>query len=600
MTDQTSWRKSSQNLMPGYISEETHNRYDIYPAMHLTDNLLNAGFDKLAERLATCQILIIDGYSGVYFEEFRARLNEVFLQTGVKTTWYNVSEALKSTLDIEELVAPFLGEEDPLFGKRTTLNLPHFFDQDKLQQIKPDADIQLNIMYGCGASLAGWQGTLVYIDLPKNEIQYRSRAGSISNLGTVEVIDPKAFYKRCYFVDWVVLNRHKQQILPKVDIFIDSQRPGDPVWMEGDTLRESLHTMALNVFRVRPWFEPGAWGGTWMLDHLEGLSREVPNYAWSFELIAPENGLLLESSGIRFEISFDSLMFLEGKAVLGDCFQRFGTEFPIRFDFLDTFDGGNLSIQCHPRPEYMKSHYGESFTQEETYYILDTKDKADVFLGFCDDIDPSAFRCELEESYRSSKPVDIEKYVQKHAASKHDLFLIPSGTIHGSGKNNLVLEISSTPYIFTFKMYDWLRPDLDGKPRPLNIQRGMENLYFDRKGSYVKERLIAKPVLLEEGEDWKFFHLPTHLSQLYDVHRYHFHTEIEVETHDKCHVLSLVEGKSILVETGNGFSQQYNYAETFIIPAAAGHYKIINLADGEAMLVKAFVRSGLGELGNRK
>lgn len=564
--------------------------YDILPSFKLKNDSISYGFESLAETLLNHKIVIFEGYIGVFYDQFRVKLDSILKCRGKKITWQNTSDFLKSQQIIEEMVSPFTGGDDPVFGCRTSLKIDDFFDTGALGQISPDPSADINIIIGPGASLAGWKGLLIFLDIPKNEIQYRSRAGSISNLGSSVPSDPREMYKRFYFVDWIVLNKHKQDLLPSIDIITDMQNPDNPAWMNGDLLRQSLAKMSKNVFRVRPWFEPGTWGGSWMMNHIDGLNNNLPNLAWSFELITPENGLLFESSGKLLEVSFDFLMFQEAEAVLGDCFCRFGNDFPIRFDFLDTFDGGNLSVQCHPRPGYMKSQFGEEFTQEETYYILDTKNNAVVYLGFQEDINPLKFRQELEKSRDQLLPVDMTSYVVQHKASKHDLFLIPYGTIHGSGKNNLVLEISTTPYIFTFKLYDWLRPDLDGKPRPLNIQRGFDNLFFERKGEYVKENLISKPVLLDKGPGWCIWHLPTHETHLYDVHRYHFTESIECFTKNKFHVLNLVEGSSIIVETANGTSVQYNYAETFVIPAAAVSYRIINQSDSEAIVIKAFVK----------
>lgn len=585
------FRKTSQYLMPAEKTEVTPGRYDIYPAFELGDDKIAEGFSSLADELATEHTVIIDGYVGVFFDSFKQNLNRYLTAKGIRAVWWDIRAAQKTEEEIDALVSPFLGGDDPIFGKRTDLTLADYFDAERLTKIQPDPQAQINLLVGCGAALAGWKGKLVYIDLPKNELQFRARAGAICNLGLSAPKAPKVMYKRFYFVDWILLNRHKKALLPNIDLLVDGQRPEEITWIKGEDLRRGLDTLASNGFRVRPWFEPGAWGGQWIREHIESLPKNVPNYAWSFELIVPENGLLFKSNNRLLEVSFDTLMYKAGPSVVGqECYRKYGDEFPIRMDYLDNFDGGNLSVQCHPRREYARRHFGEVLTQEETYYILDCKDKAVVYLGFQEDIQPDTFESALTESFKHGTPLDVNRFIQSHQAHKHDLYLIPPGTLHSSGRNNLVLEISTTPYIFTFKMYDWLSLDLDGTPRPLNIQRAMENLYFNRCGEKVKQELISHPRLLEKGEDWELWHLPTHPDHSYDIHRYCFNTSVEVKTEGKCHVLNLVEGEKILVETAGGVCQQLSYAETYVIPAAANSYRLINQTDREVQVVKAFMK----------
>ncbi len=186
--------------------------------------------------------------------------------------------------------------------------------------------------------------------------------------------------------------------------------------------------------------------------------------------------------------------------------------------------------------------------------------------------------------------MDIERFVVALPTHKHDLLLIPNGTIHGSGAGNLVLEISATPYIFTFKMYDWLRLDLEGKPRTLNIARAFDNLDFERQGQRVLDELVSHPRTLAEGPGWRVVHCPTHREHFYDVHRLEFNDRLEVATDGACHVLSLVEGEQVLLETQGGLRQRFNYAETFVVPAAAGRYQLVSESGTPVKVVKAFVK----------
>lgn len=587
---QSQWRKTEQLLLPKLKPKINKGHYDIYPAYSLEPDKIKSGFSELASKFTKHKNIVIDGYVGVFWEHFIHKLAYELKKQNKTFRFYDVRAALKPETEILELSKIAMGEKGSIFGKKYPGQLDDFFDPEKLALIKPNDAEGFNIIYGCGASLAKWNGLLVYIDVPKNEIQFRSRAGSVKNLGLEQPLTPKEMYKRFYFIDWIVLNKIKEKIVQNIDIVVDEQRRDEILFLDGKDFRKGLEKMSESYFRVRPWFEPGPWGGSWIKNNIDGLAKDVPNYAWSFELIVPENGLLLESSGQLMEFSFDFLMYSQAEKILGDAYEMFKNEFPIRFDFLDTFDGGNLSVQCHPRPEYIKENFGETFTQDETYYILDSKVDSEVYLGFQEDIDPLRFKKKLQESFTEKKEINIPEYVQVIPSKKHDLFLIPNGTIHASGKNNLVLEISSTPYIFTFKMYDWLRLDLDGKPRPINIEHAFNNLYFERKGELVKKELISKPKLIEENFGSKVFHLPTHEPHFYDVHRIEFENEVEIETNNKCHICMLVEGESIILETAQGDKTRLNYSETFVIPAATGKYRLINNGHKMAKIVKAFVK----------
>ncbi|MBD1362689.1 class I mannose-6-phosphate isomerase [Mucilaginibacter sp. ZT4R22] len=584
-------RKTSQYLMPAKLdgSFTGLGEYDVYPFCSLGNGKIISGYKSLAAWITQQKTVVIDGYAGVFFDKVKDELDRLFAKEGLLVNWVKTADFLKDTEEVQQLVAPFLGEYESVWGTKCALELTDLFKAELTAQL-PDESAAINIIIGPGAALANWDAAIIYIDLPKNELQFRMRAGSVTNLGAAKIAEPFQMYKRFYFVDWVLLNNHKKAILDKITVVADGQWPNTINWMFKTDLTDGLNTISRSTIRVRPWFDPGAWGGQWIKDHIKNINTDVVNYAWSFELIVPENGIVFESEGNLLEVSFDTLMFHNNQQVLGKHADRFGDEFPIRFDFLDTFDGGNLSIQCHPTLKYIRENFGENITQDETYYILDCDENANVYLGFQESINPAKFRTVLEESQAAGKEIDIEEYVQSHPAKKHDLFLIPNGTVHSAGAGNLVLEISATPYIFTFKMYDWVRLDLEGNPRPINIDHAFNNLDFDRKGSRVQDELISKQQVIEQAEGWQIVHVPTHADHFYDVHRVEFDSQITIATHNCCHVLMLVEGLAVSIETADGTLKEYAYAETVVIPAAAVSYKLTNLGNGRAKVIKAFLK----------
>ena len=581
-------RKTKSPVLP--LKKETPpHGYDIYPSFPLDDGHIYEGFASLASYIDNLpgNRVVIDGATGTLWRDFMEGLNNELSKKQSVVSWYSANAALKPEQEIDEMLNESLGD-DEVFGRLYEGDLSSFFDNEALKKIEPGS-AGLSILYGTGAALAGWDAPIIYIDVPKNEIQFRSRAASVTNLGKDNAEDPKKMYKRFYFADWPVCNHHKKELLPKLSAIVDGQRTDSISWMRGSDFRAGLDEMAKSIFRVRPWFEPGVWGGHWMQEKFDGLVEEEKNYAWSFELIAPENGILFEKNGLLLESGFEWLMYQNNSAVLGDDAKVYNHYFPIRFDYLDTMNGENLSLQCHPVKEYMRENFGEIITQDETYYITDAKPGARVYLGFHEDIDPDEFQEVLRQCEENGTELSVEKYVQSFPSEKQQLYLIPAGTVHCSGRDNLVLEISNTPYIYTFKMYDWQRLGLDGKPRPINIGRAMENLNFERKGERVPEEFISKPFSVYSSDEGAILELPTHPTHIYRVQRLEIKQTMEINTGNKVHILNVVEGDKVEITTGSR-KLVVHFAETCIIPAAANSYRIKNLGSKTAKIVKAWLK----------
>lgn len=578
--------------------------YDKFPKISVpnSDGKCVAGWRSCAERLngairqrnARRTVLVVECYPGTNETEIVSELNTRLRPAHVVRS----GEAMLERADADALVAPFLGGDDPVFGFLSGLTLAQFFDQRKVGSLRSQlasAKTGLVLVVGCGARFLAEGDILVYADLPRWEAQNRFRRNETSNLGRDNRLTSASLqYKQAFFVDWRVADRWKRQLMPFWDFVLDTTKTNDPKLAEGEAVREALRLAVTRPFRVVPFFDPAPWGGQWMRNACD-LDGAAPNYGWCFDCVPEENSLLLEFGNVTMEIPSINAVFFQPRELLGESVHaRFGDEFPIRFDFLDTMGGGNLSFQVHPLTEYIQHHFGMHYTQDESYYMLEAGPKAHVYLGLKEKVEREAMIRDLRKAQAGGFDFPANKYVNCFPARKHDHFLIPAGTVHCSGADSMVLEISATPYIFTFKMWDWGRLGLDGKPRPIHLDHGIANIQWDRDAEWTQKNLVNRFSPLGSGNGWREEFTGLHEREFIETRRHWFTKAVPHHTHGGVNVLNLVEGAEAVVESPEGRFEPFvvHYAETFIVPAAVGPYTIrpLGVAANPLGTMKAYVR----------
>ncbi len=570
--------------------------YDRFPSTKITGTILQ-GWDAVHTLLVECfkvkKVVAVDFYAGVREEEVAGELELLS-----PTLFINTRNLMKPQDEIKAMTERFM-TDDVLFGYVTNLTLNDYFDAEKLEQARKqvaDATGRVIIVGSGAAMVAPAEAMVVYVDMARWEIQQRFRVHEVKALGVDNREDAVSLqYKRGYFNDWRILDRYKESLFGRVDFWLDTHIANEPRLIDKETFFKGIEETVKTPFRVVPFFDPAPWGGQWMKE-VCGLNPEKENYGWCFDCVPEENSLYFEVNGVRFELPSVDLVLLKSRELLGEPVEaRFGKDFPIRFDFLDTVGGGNLSVQVHPTTQFIRENFGMYYTQDESYYLLDAKEGASVYLGLKTGIDKNEMIHDLREAQKGEVVFDTERYVNRLPAKKHDHYLIPGGTVHCSGSEALVLEISSTPNLFTFKLWDWQRLGLDGKPRPINVERGKDVIDWKRDTEYVNKHLANRFTQVAEGDGWREECTGLHPNEFIETHRHWFSKPVTHHTNNSVNVLNLVEGEEAVIESPiNAFKPfVVHYAETFIIPASVGEYTIAPYGKSvgqECGTIKAYVR----------
>lgn len=579
--------------------------YDKWPFIQVKENVdecregWEATYNVINEKVKSIvghkKIIVLECYHGVMDEYILPQLRQ-----NLQGDFFFSKDSMLSEEKVNQLVYPDV-TDDEVFGYITHLRMNDFFDGSKIEAVQKEIEskeVSTIYIYGPGASLLYPNfDLLVYFDMPRWEIQLRFRRNEISNLGmNNKNLKASLQYKQAFFVDWRVCDRQKKTLMNAFDFVVDTTRKNFPIIITGNLFHKALKQAVNQPFRVVPFFDPGPWGGQWMKEYCD-LDKNVKNFAWCFDCVPEENSLVIKFGNSVFETPCINLVFSQSKKLLGNAVQaRFGDEFPIRFDFLDTMEGGNLSLQVHPTTEYIQENFGMHYTQDESYYMLDAGEDACVYLGLKEDVDPKAMICELKESNKTCAHFDAEKHVEKWLVKKHDHVLIPAGTIHCSGANSMVLEISATPYIFTFKLWDWGRMGLDGKPRPININHGEKVIDWTWKPEITKKELLNAIETIASGDGWKEERTGLHEREFIETRRHWFTKTVHHQTNGSVNVLNLVEGREVIVESPTHSFEPFfvHYAETFVVPENVKEYTISPFGESigkQCATVKAYVRT---------
>lgn len=547
----------------------------------------------------------IDHYPGAHVETLINCMRQAAGE--LQLSLIDIRTCLRSSEEIERIIAPYLPEDrdvDPvlLYGIRYLDGYEGLFDGEKLEALKARLCEKKGavVVYGLGALCAALQDQYdlrVWMDVTPRTAVLNFKYGHFRNIGCEKPLAYNLMMRRNYYVDFEMAMDLRWQLLKdeKLEYYVSGDVPEKMQMLPVRALKDLFDELNRRPFRCRPVYLEGVWGG-YYIHRLRHLPGEMRNCAWVFDMIPMEVSLAAKAGSFEFEVPFFTFVQAMGEKLLGrQAFEQFGGYFPIRFNYDDTYhSSGNMSIQCHPDEKYVTTNHRELGRQDESYYICVTGQGAKTYLGFREKDSCERFLKEAHESEITGRDVDYQQFIHAEESKPGLQVMIPAGTVHASGRNQVILEIGSlTVGSYTYKLYDYNRTDiLTGQRRPIHLKMGEAVLRGERYGDWVKNNLVDHGGVVRRGSGWLEKIVGEHDLLYFSLRNLVFDREICDDTDGYFHVLALVDGEKVRVESLKDPTLYYemNTMDIIVVPAHFGTYRVINQGVGTVTVHKTLLK----------
>ncbi len=218
----------------------------------------------------------------------------------------------------------------------------------------------------------------------------------------------------------------------------------------------------MEPLKLKAAFQDYIWGGTRLREEF-GKESDLERLAESWELSCHPAGPAVIMNSVNKGLTLKEYLEQDWAVRVGEGAARFST-FPVLIKLIDACQ--DLSVQVHPDDRYAREHEGGENGKTECWYIVDCEEGAALAYGFNRELTKEEFRASIQ----NGTLLDV---VQLMPVNKGDVFFIEPGTLHAIGAGILIAEIQQNSNI-TYRVYDYDRVGLDGKPRELHIDKAVD------------------------------------------------------------------------------------------------------------------------------